>query len=229
VGYTNVILDFDGTLVDSREDIAAAQLWVLGQFGAEALEKEQLYPHIGKTLQETFALFLPPEVHWRIPEAAELYSEYYPPRSLLTTRLFPGVRETLIELRRSGKRLAVASTKRVAGIRRVTDHFHIAEFFSQLQGSDGIPYKPDPFIVRKILSDQAWDRSETLMVGDSGHDMVAGRAAGVATCGVTYGALTAEQIRAFSPDFVIDRFPDLRLVLDRKPSGGTRHERALSR
>jgi phosphoglycolate phosphatase len=218
MGYANVILDFDGTISDSRDDIAAAQLWVLHQLGVTDVRIEQLYPHIGKTLQETFAFLLPPGLHGRIPEAVELYSEYYPPRSLLNTHLFPGVRETLQVLHRRGKRFAVASTKRLAGIRRATDHFNITGFFAQLQGSDDIPYKPNPFIINKILADQGWERSETIMVGDSGHDINAGRAAGVATCAVTYGALCAEEVRAYSPDFIIGRFPELGPIVDGSPS-----------
>jgi len=225
MGYANIILDFDGTISDSRDDIAAAQLWVLQQLGVNTVRKEQLYPHIGKTLQETFAILLPPALHERIPEAVELYAGYYPPRSLLTTRLFPGVRETLEALHRRGKRFAVASTKRGTGIRRATDHFNITGLFAQLQGSDDMPYKPDPFIVNKIIADQEWERSETIMVGDTGHDIHAGQAAGVATCAVTYGALSVGEIRAFSPDFVIERFPELSSIVDRLPFLAAQTER----
>ncbi len=223
MGYSNIILDFDGTISDSRDDIAAAQLWVLHRLGVNTVRKAQLYPHIGKTLQETFASLLPRELHARIPEAVELYSEYYPPRSLLTTHLFPGVRETLEALHRRGKRFAVASTKRVAGIRRATDHFNITEFFAQLQGSDDLPYKPDPFIINKIIANQGWERSETIMVGDSGHDINAGRAAGVATCAVTYGALREKEARAYFPDFIIGRFPELGSIVEGSPFLAAQH------
>jgi phosphoglycolate phosphatase len=211
--FANFIFDFDGTLTDSREDIAAAQIWALRRIGGEGIRKEQLFPHIGKTLQETFALLLPPSLHERIPEAVGLYSEYYPPRSLLTTTLFPGVRETLEELVRRGSRLAVASTKRGVGILRATDHFRITHLFAQLQGSDDVPYKPDPFILNRIVADQAWERRETVMVGDTAHDIEAGRRAGIATCGVTYGSLTEPEIRACRPDFVVESFPELLYLL----------------
>src|SRR5512134_1551445 len=97
--FTNIIFDFDGTITDSRWDIASAQKWVLGQFGIETVSEKDLFPHIGKTLEETFSLLLPASLHSRISEATRLYAEYYPPRSLRTTTLFPGVRETLTTLR----------------------------------------------------------------------------------------------------------------------------------
>jgi phosphoglycolate phosphatase len=205
----NIIFDFDGTLSDSREDIAAAQLWALEQVGFTGLAKEDLFPHIGKPLTETFESVLPREMHRRIPEAVRLYSEYYPPRSLVTTAPFAGVRETLDVLVEDGCRLAVASTKRTVGIRRATDHFGITGLFVQLQGSDDVPFKPDPAILLRIMREQSWDPAETLMVGDTPHDIQAGRSAGIATCGVTYGSLTEEAMLALRPDYCIRSFPDL--------------------
>ena len=209
MGFNNIIFDFDGTLTDSKHDIANAQVWVLQQLGVHDVRKEMLFPYIGKTLEETFSTLLPPELHERIPEAAQMYSDYYRPRSLDTTKLFPGVRETLEILHSHGKKLAVASTKKGQGIRRATDYFGITEFFVCLQGSDGIPYKPDPFIINMIIADQHWERTETLMVGDTDNDILAGKNAAIATCAVTYGSLHADQVRQFDPDYVIDSFPQL--------------------
>jgi phosphoglycolate phosphatase len=211
--FDNIIFDFDGTLTDSREDIAAAQIWSLAQIGFEGVAKERLFPHIGKPLHETFAIILPRELHDRIPEAVALYSEYYPPRSLLRTTLFPGVEETLRSLHGAGRRLAVASTKRGAGLLRVTRHFGIADLFVQLQGSDTLPFKPDPAIVNRVIEDQGWRRDRTLMVGDTGHDIRAGRGAGVATCAITHGSLSRAELEEFAPEYIIDRMPELLAIV----------------
>jgi len=205
----NIIFDLDGTLVDSKRDIAAAQHWVLGQMGIHSYKPEELYPLIGKPLSETFAMLLPADLHERIPEATELYKIYYPPRALETTTLFPGVRETLETLRTKGFRLATATTKLSAGTRRVLTHFAIAEHFDQIQGSDNIPYKPDPFIITKILEEQSWEKSESLMVGDTDNDIMAGKRASILTCGVTYGSLTREQMEQLNPDIIIHSLPEL--------------------
>ncbi len=212
--FTSIIFDFDGTLADSRQDIAGAQLWVMQQLGLEGVREEDLYPHIGKPLDETFEQFLPLSMRWRVPEAAQMYAEYYPSRSLATTRLFPGVRETLEILSARGAAMAIASTKRGSGIKRATDHFGVTDLFVQLQGSDGLPFKPDPSILRKIMEDQRWDIRRTLMVGDTDRDVLAGKNAGLATCAVTYGALRREDLQAWRPDYVIDGFPALLGVVE---------------
>jgi len=212
--YRSIIFDFDGTLVDSRSDIAGAQLWALNQLGVTHYTPEDLFPSIGKTLQVTFTHLLPPAMHHRIDEAVRLYREFYPPRSLLTTTLFPGVRETLDTLRARGALMAIASTKKESTILRVAEHFRISSSFVQLQGSDDLPYKPDPSIVRKIITDQRWDPAGTLMVGDTDNDILAGQRAGIATCAVTYGSLTEEQLRLYSPDHVIRSIPELLAIVD---------------
>ena len=212
--YRNIIFDFDGTLVDSRTDIAGAQLWVLNQLGVTHYKLEDLFPYIGKPLHVTFTHLLPPEMEPRITEAAAMYREYYLPRALHNTKLFPGVRETLEELGEQGIRMAVASTKKEMQLRRVAEHLNINEYFVQLQGSDDIPYKPDPFIVRKIISDQKWSPEATLMVGDTDSDVLAGQGAAIATCAVTYGSLTEEQLRTYSPTYIIRSFPELKAIIN---------------
>ncbi len=214
MSFRNIIFDFDGTITDSKHDIASAQIWTLQQIGFDAVRPEDLYRHIGKTLPETFSAILPAALHDRIPEAVTLYSTYYPPRSLLTTSLFPGVRETLRTLVERGKRLAIASTKRGTGIIRATDHFGITDLFAQLQGTDGVPFKPDPAILFKIMTDQQWEPSETLMVGDTDKDVLVGKNAGIATCAVTYGALSRQDLESYAPDFIIPAFPDLVPIVD---------------
>jgi phosphoglycolate phosphatase len=204
-----IIFDFDGTISDSRRDIAGTQELVLRRLGIDSITEEQLYPFIGKSLAKTFEAVLPAESHHLIPDAEALYSAEYPARSLKTTVLFPGVRETLLELQRRGVGLAVASTKRGPGIVRATDHFGITGLFAQLQGSEQLPFKPDPAIITKILSDRAWKAEETLVVGDTDNDILAGKAAGTLTCGVTYGAWTREKLSALAPEFLIDHFSEL--------------------
>jgi phosphoglycolate phosphatase len=72
-----------------------------------------------------------------------------------------------------------------------------------------MPFKPDPFIIEKILLDQHWIRNETLMVGDTDKDIETGRNAGVFTCGVTYGSLTQEQLEQLNPNWIIHEMPEI--------------------
>jgi phosphoglycolate phosphatase-like HAD superfamily hydrolase len=99
--------------------------------------------------------------------------------------------------------MVVASIKRSVNIKRAADHFGISSYFVQLQGSEDMPRKPDPFIIHKILTEQQWTCEDTLMVGDTDNDVLVGKNAGIATCAVTYGSLGEAELRQYSPDFVI--------------------------
>ncbi|HTR82475.1 MAG TPA: HAD-IA family hydrolase, partial [Bacteroidota bacterium] len=91
--------------------------------------------------------------------------------------------------------------------------FGIAQYFCQLQGTDGMPHKPNPYILNKIIKEQAWRKEETVMVGDTDRDILMGKNAGVATCGVTYGTFSREQMEAIHPQWIVDSFPQLLTIL----------------
>ncbi len=205
----NIIFDVDGTLLDSREDIASAQLWVLQQLGEDGITKEQLYPHIGRTLTEVFADLLPEEKHGRITQAKQMYLGRYRPRALDTTTLFPGVESTLASLHERRTGLAVATTKSSQTAKRVLGHFGIAQYFDPIQGTDETPPKPDPYVLNRVLNLRGWLPEETLYVGDHKMDLLCARGAGVQACIVTYGALDRVGAEMLRPDFIIDRFEDI--------------------
>ena len=90
------------------------------------------------------------------------------------------------------------------------EHFAAAQFFVQIQGNEeGFPFKPDPFILNKIIREQGWKKKETMMVGDTDYDIEAGKRAGVATCAVTYGSLSRSELEPFRPNCLADSFTDL--------------------
>jgi HAD superfamily hydrolase (TIGR01509 family) len=213
-GYKNFVFDVDGTLIDSVRDITNAQIWMLNQLGIHHFTNEDLYPYFGKPLAETFSIILPPSLHDRIPEAVVMYREYYRPRWFENTTLFSGVLDTLATLRTLNMGLATATTKSTETTISILTHYNVARYFDQIQGmEDDMPHKPDPFILNKVLDERGWRAEETLMVGDTDKDIFLGKNAGVATCGVTYGCLTHEQLSTFEPDHIVDSFPQLLSLL----------------
>ncbi|MCX6137175.1 MAG: HAD-IA family hydrolase [Ignavibacteriales bacterium] len=213
-GIRNFIFDVDGTLFDSRRDIAHAQLLTLNELGIAGFSAEDIYPNIGKPMRETFEFLLPVEMHSRIPEAALIYRQHYLAHAFDTTRLFPGVAESLEQLRRCGSLLAVATTKSTQTTTMMLRHFGIEHFFCQIQGTDQTPAKPDPFIINKILIEQGWDRVAAVMVGDTDKDIGAAKNASIQSCGVTYGSFSREQLTALDPTWIIDAFPDILSIVD---------------
>lgn len=209
----HLLFDVDGTLIDSKRDIAEAQLWVLQQLGVHRHSVDDIYPHIGRPLTEIFVDLLPPEMHGRISEAKRMYIAHYRPRALDTTTLFPGVEATLAALYERGIGMAVATTKSSVTANRVLEHFGLRHYFAHVQGTDETPPKPDPYVIHQILQKQNWQEAHAILVGDSKSDILGARNAGIRVCAVTYGALSRDAVEELQPDFILDAFPDiLRLI-----------------
>jgi phosphoglycolate phosphatase len=122
------------------------------------------------------------------------------------------VRETLArldELRALGLRTAVATTKKTDTARRVIEGLGLARHFDAVLGTDGIPHKPAPDLL--WLCARTVDRSaaEGLMVGDTERDLLAGRAAGMHSCGVSWGVQGRAGLAPHAPEHLIDAFTDL--------------------
>jgi HAD superfamily hydrolase (TIGR01549 family) len=204
-----LIFDVDGTLIDSKIDIADAQLWVLRQLGVDRWTREDIYPRIGRPLTETFKELLPLELHDRITEAKRMYIAHYRPRALDTTTLFPGVEETLAALHARHVPMAVATTKSSVTANRVLEHFGIRQYFVQVQGTDDTPAKPDPYVVNRILRAQSWTAETTALVGDSEVDILCAHNAGIQAWAVTWGSTPEARAIELGADRIVRNITEL--------------------
>jgi phosphoglycolate phosphatase len=202
-----VIFDLDGTLVDSRDDIAASLNAALEAVGAPMRADEDLHPHIGRPLHDMFADLLPADLHPRVEDACEFYRRHYFDNCSRRSSVYPGVVECLDAL--ADVPLAIATTKRTFQAERVAEVMGLASHFDLVHGTDGIPYKPDPAVLFEVLERLDKPAVGSWMVGDTVHDLRAGRAAGMRTCAVTYGIGAPDELAAERPDLLLDTLADL--------------------
>jgi len=206
-----VIFDLDGTLVDSRDDIAASINEGLAGVGAARRPDAVIHPLIGRPLVEMFERLLPPRLVERSEEAAALYRAHYFDNCSRNSRIFPGVIDCLESL--AGVPLAVATTKATFQAVRVAEELGLERYFELVQGTDDLPFKPDPAVIELVLGRLGMPAEECWMVGDTVHDLQAGRSAGLSTCAVTYGIGDAKDLSAEAPDLLLDSLADLPRVL----------------
>lgn len=190
-----IVFDLDGTLVDSLPDIVGAFRDAYVELGLPPPPAGAVREHVGLPLEEMYGALAPSE---RVAELATAYRRIYPRRFTRNTRPFPGVPAALATLRARGFRLAVATTKRSDMARRLVAALGLEDAVDAVQGTDGFPHKPAPDVVLRALA--AVDADGLWMVGDTVHDIEAGRAAGLATYAVTWGTHDAERLRAARPD-----------------------------
>jgi phosphoglycolate phosphatase len=197
-----VIFDLDGTLVDSRDDIAAALNAALAEVGHRPRPIEEIAPRIGEPLDAIFGRWLPAKSPGLLADAVAAYRRFYFDHCACSSALFPGVRDCLERL--APIRLAIATTKSTRQAVRVCGQLDLERHFALVQGSDGIAHKPDPAVVRAVLARLGISPGAAWMVGDTPMDVEAGRAAGCSTCAVTWGNGARAALAAASPDLLVD-------------------------
>lgn len=202
-----VVFDLDGTLVDSRLDIAASVNEALRAAGAPQVPAEIIIPLIGEPLSGILERLLPPDLRDRVPVAVEVYKAHYFDHCFDRSRVYPGVRECLERMR--GLCLAVATTKMTYMAVRLVEAAGLASYFNLVQGSEGIPYKPHPEVLKIVLAKTGKQAGRSWMVGDTVYDIQAGRAAGMRTCAVTYGIGPRSALERESPDLVVGSLVEL--------------------
>ena len=206
-----VVFDLDGTLVDSLADIVAALNRGLMAVGGRPLGQEQIVGLVGRPLVEIFASLLPDPLKTRANQAAEVYRRSYFDRDTYSSRIYPGVTECLEGL--CGIQLAIATTKPTNTAVRVIKELGLVAHFALIQGSENLPTKPDPAVLKQVIDSLGADPEKSWMVGDTVLDIQAGQRAGMRTCAVTYGFGEATGLSAQRPDLLLDSLEKLPALL----------------
>ena len=206
--YKNIIFDFDGTLADTAELTVETMRRTNRVMNLPDKSDEECKAMIGYRLEEI------PSILWPgIPLSAELYAAtfreiYKSVKNSFIVRTFPRVLDTLADLKRNGIRMAVASSHSKTSLTELCNELLISGYLRMVVGGGDVKNgKPAPDPVNLILATQEWNKEETLVVGDMNVDIVMGKAAGTATCGVTYGNGTGAELKDAGADYIITEFP----------------------
>ena len=212
-----LLFDLDGTLIDSTKDIADSVRHIQKKFGFLISEDAQVAEFIGDGVGPLVARALPGIDTKKLSEAVEDLKQYYREHCLAHTAPYPGVSETLMMLR--GQAMAVVTNKPERISKRIIDGLKWADYFPVIIGGDTLPEKkPSPAPVQKAITrlknifPEANGKS-AIMIGDSSHDVLAGKAAGIKTIGVLSNIGNHAELRASQPDHLIETFLELKKLL----------------
>lgn len=209
-----IIFDFDGTLIDSNDDVAAALVHTLTEVGGvlpDNIDYATLQSFLGKGLAETFGAFLPSDRHNLIPQLITAFREYYRENCVNKTALFPGAQALLQKLRTAGKCTAIATTKYQPNTMLIADKLGLSPYFDFIQGTEPgeWPLKPDPFILNLLMQKAGCRPDESLMLGDTDNDVLCAQRAGIPVVAVSWGAWSAERLLALEPQALVNNFDEL--------------------
>ena len=205
-----VVFDLDGTLVDSSRDLAAAVNRALRRAApdAPALAENVVRTFIGSGARVLITRSVAAAGLTRsVDEVLALFLDEYRRGLLDATRLYPGTEDALDRLR--DRPLAVLTNKPGDMSRTILEGLGVAARFFRIYGAGDVDSrKPDPAGLKRIAEEAGVDVQAAVMVGDSGIDVLTGRAAGALTAGVTYG-FDAESFRDHPPDLLVRSLTEL--------------------
>lgn len=217
-GVELLVFDLDGTLVDSKLDLALSVNAMRERLGLAPLDHETISSYVGHGVQNLVRRALGEgATDEDMEKALEIFLNYYRRHMLDHTLPYPGVREALEALR--DRRLAVLTNKPVVFSREMLAGLGLADYFLKIYGGNSFERKkPDPMGIRQLMKEASVTAERTMMVGDSDTDVLTGRNAGVWTCGVTYG-FGAHTLVECPPDVLLDDLRRLPRLLDGKDPG----------
>ena len=202
-----VILDFDGTLADTRGLIVKTMQQTLDVLGLESRTDDQCAAMIGLPLKQAFTHLLPitDEIGEKCVETyRRLFNEN---NALYVIPTFPHVMETLYKLHEQGYILTIASSRSNRSLREFVNDMDLNDVIPYVLGAEDVTRaKPNPEPVLQTLENFHCTPDEAMVIGDTWYDIEMGKRAGVKTCGVTYGNGTREELIKAGADYLLDDF-----------------------
>jgi phosphoglycolate phosphatase len=198
-----LIFDLDGTLIDSRIDLANSVNATRDSMGLLPLNNETVYSYVGNGVPVLIKRALGEgATEHDLARAQEFFLTYYRSHMLDFTTLYPGTSEALSRLNEAGVKLAVLTNKPVRFSQAIVEGLGIAPYFLHVYGGNSFEQKkPHPMGIETLMAECGAERETTVMVGDSAVDVQTARNACVHAWGVSYG-FQPETFAAHPPDWM---------------------------
>lgn len=203
--YTHVIFDLDGTLLNTIDDLADAGNHVCTAHGWPLHTVEEFKLMVGNGIPKLVARFVPDGLNEaELNDALAEFSAYYGAHKADKTAPYPGIAEAVAAVKAMGVTAAVLSNKDDALAGPVVEGY-FPGLFSLVQGAlPGVPTKPDPTLLYRLLERLGAKPGTTLFVGDSNVDILTGRNGGLDTCGVLWGFRSRRELEEAGAGCIVE-------------------------
>ncbi len=208
-----IILDFDGTIGDTRQCIVSTTQLALAHMGLPRAKDEDIIRLIGLPLIEMFHIMTDLD-EVQLEEITKIYRDNFSDLAFGHVRAFPHVQETIRRLYEDGYMMTIATSRGRQSLQALMEQLDIADDINTYMGDQDVTEKkPAPEMVLKILEQTSTSPDEAIVVGDTIYDIEMGQRAGCMTCGVTYGNNSREELQRQGADYIIDDFVELLNIL----------------
>jgi len=209
------LFDLDGTLVDTRRDIAEAVNHVLQLHARPVADLTTVVSWVGDGLDDIMKRAFHTDESEFVNDLVDEFRSYYVVHCTDFSYVYEGCSETLTSLQEGGAHLSVLTNKGQDLSFEILERLGILQFFDHVVGpSDAALRKPNPSNLLSLVRDIGTSKERTLMVGDSRNDILVAHNAGVTSCGCAFGYIGRDALFKLKPTFIIETWPGLLLLAD---------------
>lgn len=208
--YKTFLFDLDGTLTDPKEGIVNSVLYALKKVGIEEVHISELDSFIGPPIQQSFIERYNMS-EGEVERAVFYFREYLKQRGLFENNVYEGILKLLQQLKSSGNRIFVATSKPTVFAKQVIEHFQLTNYFEDIIGSnlDGTRIKKEEIIAHILQTHEELNKEEMIMIGDRKHDIIGANQNGIALIGVLYGYGREKELTEVSATYIVKDVEEL--------------------
>ncbi len=210
-----ILYDLDGTLVDSKEDLAIAVNRTLSDLGYPTRSHAELYTFVGNGVKMLLSRAVGGDTHPdRLTHAIDVFRGHYLDSLTTHSTLYPGVDDVLTEF--SHLQQAIVTNKPMVYTDGIVNNLGLRDRVGLVLGGDSTPHlKPNPAMLNAALDHFGVAPEHAIMVGDGLPDIGAARAVGIPCALLTCGMGPPDKLRAARPDYLLDHMSELIPVVNR--------------
>lgn len=198
-----LIFDLDGTLIESKWDIAQSVNFTLAALGLPERPIEEIFGFVGDGVKRLLRLAVGEGNQARFEEALKVFRRHYLEHCLDRTSFYPGIEPMLQHFAHKDK--TIATNKSIEYTRVILNGLGPQHFRYMVGGDNGFGLKPEPGMILHILEKIGASKERTVLVGDSTNDINGGHNAGIRVCAVGYGMGNRAKMEACQPDWFIEK------------------------
>ncbi len=213
--YSHLLFDLDGTLTDPGEGITNSVAYALKKRGIEVADHRELNCFIGPPLAQSFMKYYGLSEEDATRAVAD-YREYFVPHGMFENEVYDGIPEILADLKASGRRLIVATSKPEKFAIQILEHFGLLSYFDRVYGATmDLSRSKKGDIIAYALAEQHLSSDNALMIGDRHHDIDGAHENGLAAVGVLYGYGDRKEHEQAGAEFVVATVQELKELLEK--------------
>ena len=208
--YNIVLFDLDGTLTDPGEGITNSVAYALNKFGINVQDKRELYRFIGPPLIYSFTNFYGMSYEDGL-KAVEYYREYFGVTGIFENTMFDGIPQLLETIKKSGRKISLATSKPEQYAVRILEHFDLTKYFDFIGAAtmDESRSNKSDVIAYTLENLGVTDKSQVVMIGDRHHDIEGACQNGLDSIGVLFGYGDRDELENAGATYIAEKIEDI--------------------